>query len=641
MTTAVRILYLEDSIQDLELTLATLEQSGIDCSVRHVETRETFASALADESYDVILSDFRLPDFDGLSALRMVRASGRLVPFILVSGTIGEEAAIEALTAGATDYVLKHRLSRLPACVQRALSEMADRRERMLAERALKESEERYRSLIETIKDWVWASDLDGRILFSNQAAERITGFRPSELVGRNVLEFLDPSETDGREPSWFGPAEDSGTDSRPIRWRHRDGTVRHLETSAVPTLNAAGVRDGYRGVARDVTERVVLEAQLRQSQKMEAVGTLAGGIAHDFNNALTTIIGFSELLSDRLGPAESGEELDAIMKAAQHSAALTRQLLAFSRRQVLDPTVLDLREVIRELEKMLRRVIGENIHLTVQSDADLARVKADRGQIEQVLMNLSVNARDAMAAGGSLTIDTRNVALDDGFVLAHPDVTPGPYVMLRVSDTGQGMSAAVLSRMFEPFFTTKPKGRGTGLGLSMVYGIVKQSGGHIDAFSEPGRGTTFRIYLPVAAAEQPNAVAAPGLDRLHGSETVLLAEDEEPVRMLTQRILEQYGYQVISTRSAEEALELAAGLGESIDLILTDAVLPNISGPELARRLEKQLPNLRVLFISGYSDGGAAGQGLLSERDVILQKPFGAIALLQNVRRLLDAPLS
>jgi signal transduction histidine kinase/CheY-like chemotaxis protein len=388
----------------------------------------------------------------------------------------------------------------------------------------------------------------------------------------------------------------------------------------------------------RERAEEALLQTteQLRHSQRLEAVGRLAGGVAHDFNNILSVVLGYSHTILEELGPdAPCREDVEEIHRAGHRAADLTRQLLAFSRQQVLRPTILDLNEVVTGMERMLRRVLGEDIGLHVAPCADLKPVVADSSQLEQVLMNLAVNARDAMPSGGKLTIETANAELDDVFVSRHVEATPGPHVMLAVSDTGTGMDKATLSRIFEPFFTTKEKGKGTGLGLSTVFGIVKQSGGSVWAYSEPGHGATFKIYLPATSGIGEPQPPAPRAD-VHGTEAVLLVEDDDQLRRLASMSLQRYGYRVLPCRSGLEAITIAAQ--ERIDLVVTDVVMPEMSGRELAERLHATAPRLRILFVSGYPDDAVVRHGVLDSRMEYLQKPFTPMALAMRVREVLDS---
>jgi nitrogen-specific signal transduction histidine kinase/ActR/RegA family two-component response regulator len=392
-------------------------------------------------------------------------------------------------------------------------------------------------------------------------------------------------------------------------------------------------------GIVEDVTERRMLEQQLRQSQKMEAVGRLAGGVAHDFNNLLTVIRGYTEILLGDLPTGDPrGSELEEIMKASDRAGALTRQLLAFSRQQVLAPKVLNLNTIVLNMHNLLRRLLGEDVDLQTVLDPELGHVKADPSQIEQVLMNLAVNARDAMPMGGRLTVETANVDLAENWGRDIINAKPGPYVMIAMSDSGAGMDEATKARVFEPFFTTKEQGKGTGLGLSTAYGIVKQSDGYISVYSEVGIGSTFKVYLPRMNSQRDPAVSqlsTAATDR--GTETVLLVEDEEGVRKLVLGILQRQGYQVLEATSGEEALEMVHEHNGKIDLLLSDVVLVGMSGRELSERMRIQMPTLKVIYMSGYTDDAIVRHGVLTESADFLQKPFSSDNLLRKVRGVLE----
>jgi len=423
------------------------------------------------------------------------------------------------------------------------------------------------------------------------------------------------------------------------FRVRTAKGDFRVGEFSATPQLYE-GRLVGILGIGRDVTERVQLEQQLRQAQKMEAVGRLAGGIAHDFNNILTAITGYADLLLEDLGATDPRrQDADEIHKAADRAAGLTRQLLAFSRQQVLQPTVLEVNTLVSDLEKMLRRLLGEDVALSTRLAPTTGRVKADPGQLEQVIMNLAVNARDAMPNGGKLTLETANVDLDDAYAADHYPARAGPFVMLAVSDTGIGMSEETQAHMFEPFFTTKEKGKGTGLGLATVYGIIKQSGGFIWVYSEVGQGTTFKLYLPRVEelAERASEPAQLPARPPRGTETVLVVEDEAPVRSVARQVLERHGYTVLEAPSAEAALDLAARYSGAIHLLLTDVVMPGLNGRQLASRLADLRPDARVIFMSGYTDEAVTRHGVLEPGSAYVQKPFTPDAIVRRVREVLD----
>ncbi|MGE0863899.1 MAG: response regulator [Vicinamibacterales bacterium] len=517
-STDIRVLFVEDSPDDVELIMLELGRHGYRCDPRVVETRNDFLTALGNGPWDVVLSDHSMRQFTSLDALRLVREQDPDLPFIIVSGTIGEDAAVEAMRAGAQDYVLKHNMRRLGPAIEREMREAENRRQQRATQAALTASEHR-----------------------------------------------------------------------------------------------------------------------LRHAQKLEAVGRLAGGIAHDFNNLLTVILGFSEFLIERLPPDDAPfRDASEIQLAAQRATRLTRQLLAFSRQQVLEPRTVDLVAAIRDLQPMVARLIGEDVRCEFVPAQPPHLVHIDPGQFEQVMLNLVINARDAMPDGGHLRVELDAVTLDEARALA-VDVPAGAYIEVRVSDTGTGMTAETVEQIFEPFFTTKPPGRGTGLGLSTVFGIVRQHRGGIDVTTAPGRGTTFHVYFPVSSGpagehEQPvgrdSTPVPPG--------TILLAEDEEGVRSFLQTALERGGHRVISTGTGPDAVRLARTSGVPIDLLITDVVMPGLSGPEVAAAVAALFPAMRVIFLSGYSNHAALADNLGADGNTFLQKPFTMDTLMAKVRERL-----
>jgi PAS domain S-box-containing protein len=516
------------------------------------------------------------------------------------------------------------------------------------SEEALRESEERYRTILENIEDGYYEVDLPGNFTFFNDSLCRMLGYSRDELIGMGNDRYTD-QENRKKLFQAFNSVYRTGEPVQGFDWEviRKDGRKVYGEVSVSLIRNSTGEPVGFRGIARDITERkraekemAALQEQLTQSQKMEAVGRLAGGVAHDFNNLLTVIKGYAQLsLLDLKENNPLRENIQEIQKATERATNLTRQLLAFSRRQILDPKVLDLNSLLRDTEKMLRRMIGEDIELVTRLSEGLGRVKIDPGQFEQVILNLAVNARDAMPSGGKFTIETANAQPDEGYALTHLGLTPGHYVKLSVSDTGVGMSREVQEKAFDPFFTTKEKGKGTGLGLSTVHGIVTQSGGKIWVYSEPGRGTTFKIYFPTIEGQLDTLNVKKEVDSFpRGSETVLLVEDESSVRDLANRLLRQQGYRVLEAAQGEEALHLAQDTaGERIHLLLTDVVLPQMSGKELADQLKTSRPDLKVLYMSGYTDFAVVHQGVLNLDTHFLQKPFSLETLSQKVREALD----
>jgi PAS domain S-box-containing protein len=504
------------------------------------------------------------------------------------------------------------------------------------AEAALMRSELYYRSLIEHGADIILVVSPDAIIQYASPAAGRLLERAAAELVGRSIFEFIHPEDqklAQERLQRVIGPHTPEYVD---VRVRNSDGSWRTL--AAIGNVLPREIGSGIVINARDRTEHLHLESQMRQAQKMEAVGRLAGGIAHDFNNVLTAILGYGQLLADKVqGTPELAEDVAEVLKAGERAATLTRQLLTFSRQRPTEQRILALDSIVDDTEKMLRRLVGEDVVVTAKH-GNAGLVKVDPGQIEQVLVNLAVNARDAMSKGGHLTIETSRAELDETYEATHLGVTPGEYVLLTVTDTGTGMNAATLGHLFEPFFTTKEQGKGTGLGLSTVYGIVKQSGGHIEVYSEPGLGTTFKIYLPEAEMEKEVRPASSGVHtRKRGSETILLVEDEEAVRLLVRRELESRGYTVLTPASTGEALLACDRHTGPIHLLLTDVVMPGMLGPEVARRACELRPDMKVLYMSGYTDESIIQRGLLQGNEVFIQKPFSAHALSQKVRDVLD----
>jgi PAS domain S-box-containing protein len=625
MTEPLRVLAVEDAEDDALLLGRALAKGGYaPVTLLRVETGAELAAALEREAWDLVVTDYSLPLFSGPEAIEVVKSSGRDVPVIVVSGTVSEEVAVACMRSGANDFIAKGNLTRLAPAIARELREAALRRERVAA---LQESQDRYRFLFETSPLATLAFDMESRVILeANEAATTLYGYSHAELLGMRLDDFWPPDET-AKHLEYItglgvGPA-------RMTKLRHlkRDKSTCDVElfTHVLPTKNGRVVRFV---IVNDVTERQVLEAQLRQAQKMDAVGQLAGGVAHDFNNILAAILSYTELIAGDLGAEHpSRPDLDEIRVGAFRAAELTRQLLAFSRQQVLQPAIVDLNSVVVGLEKMLRRTISEDVALLIDLAPHLGRVRVDRGQMEQVVLNLAVNARDAMPNGGTLTIRTFEVPADSDGVRR---------IALSVTDTGTGIDAQTQAHIFEPFFTTKPVGKGTGLGLATVYGIARQSQGYVEVTSSVGHGAVFTLFLPrvedsLSASPKPVLRA-----RTVCTETVLLVEDEHALRRVAARILRKEGYQVLEAANAAEARELSDQHTGMIDLLLTDVVMPMTSGPALAAELTRARVAMRVLFVSGYADDRSASR--IPADAAFLEKPFTPDGLIRKLRETLDA---
>jgi PAS domain S-box-containing protein len=518
------------------------------------------------------------------------------------------------------------------------LAEMGRKRAREKeAENRLRESEERYRAVVDGTTDAVYVKDLQGRYRLFNAAFESLTGLK--DVAGKRVSEVIPGIRSS--DPALF---EAYGRVARTCKPERIEIFVEALQQWF--SISVYSPEQGYFVAVFDVitdrkraeAEKKKLQAQLLQAMKMEAVGRLAGGVAHDFNNLLTVITGYSELLLQKIGKASSmHREVEEIRRAGERAALLTQQLLAFSRKQIIEPKVLQLDHLVAEMHKMLTRLIGEDIALQATTGKSLGSVKVDPGQFQQILMNLVVNARDAMPDGGKIMIETANVDLDEGYCALHPYVKPGRFVMLVVSDTGRGMSEEIKDHIFEPFFTTKERGSGTGLGLATTYGVVKQAGGSIEVYSEVGTGTTFKVYLPRVEEEAAKPVKDDRpADLPAGTETVLIVEDEGKLRGLCVQILEQLGYKVLQAGNGTEAIAVVQGYGDRIDLLLTDVVMPGMNGSELATQLVQHNPGMKVLFTSGYTEDVISHHGVLAEGVSFIGKPYTLSALATKVREVL-----
>jgi len=757
MKQALRILMVDDSAEDAALIVRQLQQEFSPSFVL-VETAREMQAALDQGGWQIVISDYVMPRFSGLSALQTLRQSGLDIPFIMVSGRMGEDAAVESMRAGAQDYLVKGNLSRLIPAITRELNEAVVRREKNLAEAALSATEARFESLVEqslvgifmlqddlfsyvnpkfgeifgyrqeeltearslidlvaredqlrvitqflrplkedspsrhfyfqgrrsdssaidlevsgtrtqlngkpaiigTLLDiterkrseeelsklWraveqspvsIVITDLLGKIEYVNPKFAEVTGYTEGELVGQNpsilksgtmdreAYQNLWQTICSGRE--WHGELQN----------KKKNGELFWESGSISAVKNSEGRITHFVGVKEDVTERKLERDQLRQVQKMEAIGQLAGGIAHDFNNLLTIINGYSTLLIRGLeGGSSMRREAEQILRAGERAAELTRQLLSFSRRQILEPKVLNINVQVKSVEKMLGRLIGEHIGLVTRLADDIGFIKIDPGQVEQIIMNLVVNARDASETGGEIAVETANRELHEDFSLQHPGSVAGSYVMISVRDRGFGMTEEVKRRLFEPFFTTKEMGRGTGLGLATVYGIVKQSGGYIEVISQPDQGTSFNIYLPRVYLPADALKRQAAEEPLECSQTILVVEDEPGVLNLVVHTLRKHGFRVLETTDPKHGVTLFEEHMAEIDMLLTDVVMPFMSGPTLAGLLTRKKPRLKVLFMSGHADNKVSFEKILEQGVQFLPKPFASDALINKVRETL-----
>jgi len=635
----LRILILEDVPTDAELIERELQKAEVAFTSRWVDNRDTFLKELEDFSPNIVLSDYSMPHFNGIEALELVKERFPSIPLIIVTGSMNEETAVECLKNGAADYVIKENMTRLGQAVDGAIQKQRIKQEKEWAIEALKESEERYKTLFQDAPEGILIANIKTKkFLHANPAFCELLGYTEEELIQLDISNIHPKEDLDHMLHEFEAQAQGEKTLAQNIPCLRKDGTTIYTDIVTAPIL--IGGKNCNLGFFRDITERKKLEAQFVQAQKMEAIGTLTGGIAHDFNNLLTAIIGNSELaLMDINKDNRLYEYIEEIKNAGEHAASLISQLLAFSRKQVIKPGDLDFNQEINQMGKMIWRLIGEDIEFLTVLEPELWKVHMDPGQMSQVIMNLLVNSRSAMPRGGKITIETANVDLDSGFFHDHGvEEQPGPYVMLAVSDTGIGMNKETQSRIFEPFFTTKERSNGTGLGLSTVYGTVKQNSGYIWVNSELGRGTTFKIYLPKvkkdAELEEKERTVTKDFK---GSETVLIVEDDDGLRHLAKKILQQYGYRVLEAQDGEEALKVCEDHEGPIHLLLTDVVMPGKSGREVAENLQPLRPDTKVIYMSGYLDDTITLHGILAPGMNFLEKPFSPKGLARKVREGLD----
>lgn len=647
MSETIQLLLIEDNEEDAELIRLELERGGFQLNWLRVQTEDELRFALSQRTWDVIISDFAMPRFDGLQAFHVVRQLKVETPFIFVSGALGEERAVEAMRAGARDYMLKGNLTRLAVAVRRELAVSRTKRSERRLKVAARQEQLRYAMIVEASGAGVFEIRLDSE--FPPYLSTKLLQILDYEHADFSSLENLLAWARPLLHPDDAPRAHEALQSLLSGRLEHRSCELRLRDRSGrwVPVAAFAhAVGQGPQGKVKqlvgglmDLTSQKKLEEQLRQAQKMEAVGRLAGGIAHDFNNLLTAIFTFCRFAMDGVERDSAVyRDMEEVLKAGRRAQALTGQLLAFSRRQSVLPRVIDVNEHIRELERMLRRVVGEDVTLATRLAPDLWNIKVDPGSLEQVIMNLAVNARDAMPKGGTLSLTTRNEVFEEAASAGGGlQVTPGKYVVIGVTDTGCGMDDETKGQVFEPFFTTKNVGEGTGLGLSTCYGIVSQAGGYISIETALNEGTKFEILLPATTETARLASEAPASTQLRGRETILVVEDEEQLRRLASRVLRSFGYTVLEAENGREALSLAQTSSKRPDLLLTDVVMPVMGGKDLAEKLVGMFPQLRVLFMSGYTADAIANRGVLELGTHLLDKPFTPDSLAQVVRRVLD----
>jgi len=681
----MNILIVDDKEENRYLLEALLKGNGHD--VESVSNGAEALEKLKSGGFELIISDILMPVMDGFKLCRKVKTDKTLshIPFLIYTATntgpkdeefafrIGADRFIvkpcepdvfmeivhdvmaaakqnnikSPLEPSQEEEVLKLYNERLVRKLEQKMLQLEKEvQERRETEEILRESEEKYKSILDNIEDGYYEVDLSGNFVFFNNSMCKMLGYTRSELLGMNNRAYMD-KENAKKVFQTFNRVFTTGESSRELDWTliTKQGTKCHIDTSASLIRDGDGNAIGFRGIARDVSERrtaekekALLTEQLQQAQKLESVGRLAGGVAHDFNNLLSIILGYGEIVLESLGRDHPHREpLEQIYQAGIRAKALTRQLLAFSRKQVLETKVCDIKTVVTGFEKLLSRLIGEDIQLNLSLTSNPLIVKADISQLEQVLMNLAVNARDAMPDGGTLTIETAIVEIDETYSEIKPGIPTGSYAMIGVSDSGCGMDKETRKRIFEPFFTTKGDEKGTGLGLATSYGIIKQHGGDIWAYSEPNQGTIFKVYLPLCdeVAASSETVSVPV--NLLGNETILVVEDNEMVRNLSKTILQNQGYTVLSAENGNDAFAVLENHDGPLDLLLTDVIMPGINGRDLFEKIAGRYPNVKVLFMSGYADDVITHRGMIDDGVAFIQKPFSVKGLAAKVRETID----
>jgi PAS domain S-box-containing protein len=638
MADPVRILHLEDNEDDSELVRLTLTREGIPCEIIRVDTRVEFMKVLEEGNIGVIISDYTLPSFDGALALAIARQNYPDVPYIFFSGTIGEEAAVESVTKGATDYVLKNRLFRLVPAVKRALREAEEQKKRRLAEEEIIRQKTYFQQLFENAPVGIVMLDEENIVLQVNRSFERIFQYSASEAGGRSINELIVPGGS--RRQAHEVNIQTAGEVTSPaelVRMR-KDGSLVNVSHHTVPLIiNHHPV--GTYAMYEDITERKQLEQQFLRAQRMESIGTLAGGIAHDLNNVLSPIMMGMEMLRRKFTDNDSQRILETLEKSARRGSDMVRQVLAFGRGVEGERVLLQPKHLMEEIAKIMQETFPKSVDVWMNVPNTLWLLSADPTQLHQVLLNLCVNARDAMPDGGTLSLSAENLHLDDQSARMHIEAKVGPYVGITVKDTGIGIPRSIVDKIFEPFFTTKEVGKGTGLGLSTVITIVKSHGGFVNVTSEPGKGTTFNIYLPAVTSPGPELQRESKLELPVGrGETILVVDDEASIREITKETLEVYGYQAITAEDGAEAVALFAQHQDVIDAVITDMMMPSMDGPAAIRALRVMSPCVKIIATSGFAENARISE--IDEAGTVrfLQKPYTAEKLLTALADLLRA---
>ncbi len=634
----LQVLMIEDNEDDALLLLTELRQGGFNVVAERVESGERLKAALASREWDVIVSDFSLPSFSGLKALSIVKESGVDTPFILVSGTIGEEVAVDAMKAGAHDYIMKGKLGRLVPAIRRELLDAEVRRGRKAAEEALRKNEEQFRLITENVEDLIAVLDLEGRRVYNSPSYAKILG-DPVSLLGTDSFGEIHPDDREGVKRV-FDETVRSGIGQRSeYRFLKNDGGIRYIESQGSVIRDSAGKITNVLVVSRDITEKKKLEQQFLRAQRMESIGTLAGGIAHDLNNVLAPIMLSMQILRRKYKEEPDFKLLETIEAAAQRGVGMVKQVLTFARGGVEGQHVsLQVNYLINEIEKIIKETFPRSIRIAIHLPKGLWPVLGDATQLHQVLMNLCVNARDAMPNGGTLTLEMENSRIDEQYARMHTEARAGNYVMLSVSDTGSGIPPEIKDKIFEPFFTTKEIGKGTGLGLSTVQGIIRQHGGFIKVYSETGRGTKFQIYLP--AQESDKAEGREEVKRRplrHGKgELILIVDDEASIQEITKATLESCGYRTLSAGDGTEAVTIYVQHPTEVALVITDMMMPFMDGPATIQAIRKINPTVKIIATSGIGENEKvmklSGNGV-----VFLQKPYTAETLLTTLANMLQ----